>query len=121
MGRKLVIVETKYFMYSVFVFVPKDKRIIRKIIDAASKAGAGKNGKYSKCAFIAEGIGTWKAEIGAHPAYGKAGSVQYIEEVKIEMHCPEKSLKNVLAAIKKVHPYEEVVIDVIKLETVYEN
>lgn len=103
-------------MYSVFVFAPKDKKIIRKIIDAASNAGAGKNGKYNKCAFIAEGIGTWEAEIGAHPAYGKVGGIQYIKEVKIEMHCPDESLKKVLSAIKKVHPYEEVVIDVFKME-----
>ncbi|MBF8249840.1 MAG: hypothetical protein HW400_441 [Candidatus Levybacteria bacterium] len=103
-------------MYKVFVFAPRDQKIIRTIIDAASNAGAGKIGKYNKCAFITEGIGTWKAEKSAHPFLGKVGELANIEEVKIEMQCPGESLKNVLAAIKKVHPYEEIVIDVFKME-----
>lgn len=103
-------------MYKVFVFAPRDQKIIRNIIDAAANAEAGKIGKYNKCAFITEGIGTWEAEEGAHPAYGKVGGLQNIEEVKIEMQCPDESLKNVLAAIKKVHPYEEVVIDILRME-----
>lgn len=102
-------------LYKVFVFAPRDQKIIRKIIDAAANAGAGKVGEYNKCAFITKGIGTWEAEKGAHPALGSVGGIQNIEEVKIEMQCPDKSLKNVLVAIKKVHPYEEVVIDVFRL------
>jgi hypothetical protein len=105
------------FMYKVFVFAPRDEKIIRKIIDAASNAGAGKIGKYNKCAFITEGIGAWKAEKNAHPAIGEVGKLQNIKEVKIEMQCSDKSIKQVLSSIKKVHPYEEVVIDVFRMET----
>lgn len=105
-------------MYKVFVFAPRDQKIIRSIIDAAAKAGAGKIGKYNKCAFITEGIGAWEAEKDAHPAVGEVGKLQNIEEVKIEMQCPDESLKQVLSAIKKVHPYEEVVIDVFRMETI---
>ena len=105
-------------MYKAFVFAPRDQKIIRSIIDAAANAGAGKIGKYNKCAFITEGIGTWEADKNAHPAYGEVGKLENIKEVKIEMQCPNKALKQVLAAIKKVHPYEEVVIDVFKLEEV---
>ena len=104
-------------MYKVFVFAPRDQKIIRTIIDAAAKAGAGKIGKYNKCAFITEGIGTWEADKDAHPHLGEVGKLQNIEEVKMEMQCPDKSLKSVLSAIKKAHPYEEIVIDVIRLET----
>lgn len=103
-------------MYKIFVFAPRDRKIIRSIIDAASKAGAGKIGKYNKCAFIAEGIGTWEAEKGAHPAFGEVGKIANIKEVKIEMWCLDDSIKYVIDAIKKVHPYEEVVTDVFKME-----
>lgn len=103
-------------MYKVVVFAPRDQKIVRSIIEAAANAGAGKIGKYNKCAFITEGIGTWEAEKDAHPALGKVGGIQNIEEVKIEMQCSDEFLKNVVAAIKKVHPYEEVVIDIIKME-----
>ncbi len=103
-------------MYKFFVFVPRDQKIIRTIIDAAAKAGAGKIGKYNKCSFITEGIGTWEAEKDAHPTVGEVGKIENIEEVKIEMQCPDDSIKQVVEAVKKVHPYEEVVIDVVKLE-----
>lgn len=102
-------------MYKVFVFAPKDKKIIRTIIDAAAKAGAGRIGKYNKCAFVTEGIGTWEADIDAHPHLGEVGKLQNIEEVKIEMQCSDDDVKEVVRAIKKVHLHEEIVIDVVKL------
>ena len=104
-------------MYKFFVFAPRDPKIIRTIIDAAAKAGAGKIGKYNKCAFITEGIGTWEADKDAHPHLGEVGKLENIKEVKIEMQCSDDCVKEVLRAIKKVHPYEEIVIDVIRLET----
>ncbi|MDO8583414.1 MAG: NGG1p interacting factor NIF3 [bacterium] len=104
-------------MYKVFVFAPRDQKIIRTIIDAAANAGAGKIGKYNKCAFITEGIGTWVADKDANPHLGEVGKLEEIKEVKIEMQCPDKYLKQVLSAIKKVHPYEEIVIDVFKMES----
>jgi hypothetical protein len=104
-------------MYKVVVFSPRDKELIRKIIDAASKEGAGKIGKYNGCAFITEGIGTWIADQDANPHLGEVGKVEEIEEVKIEMECSDEIIQKVIQAIKKVHPYEEVVIDVIKLES----
>lgn len=103
-------------MYKVFVFAPRDNKIIRSIIDAAAEAGAGKIGKYNKCAFITEGIGTWEADKDAHPAVGEVGKLQNIEEVKIEMQCSDNCVKEVVKAIRKVHPYEEIVIDVFKME-----
>lgn len=102
-------------MHKFIVFAPRDQKIIRNIIDVAASAGAGKIGKYNKCAFITEGIGTWEANKDAHPAYGEVGKIEEIKEVKIEMQCPDKSLKSVISAIKKAHPYEEVVVDIFKM------
>ncbi len=103
-------------MYKFFVFAPREEKVIRLIIDAASDAGAGTIGKYKKCAFITEGFGTWLADKDANPTLGEVGKVEKIEEVKIEMECPDEVMQNVVDAIKKVHPYEEVVIDVFKME-----
>ena len=103
-------------MYKFFVFAPRDQKIIRSIIDAASNAGAGKIGKYNKCAFVTEGIGTWIAEEDAHPTLGKAGQLENIKEVKIEMQFPDEKLSQVIKAVKAAHPYEEIVIDVVRLE-----
>ena len=89
-------------MYKFFVFAPREEKVIREIIDAASNAGAGTIGKYKKCAFVTEGYGTWEADLDANPAR--------------EMECPDEVMQKVVGAIKKVHPYEEVVIDVFKME-----
>lgn len=101
-------------MYKFFVFAPREEDVIRKIIDAASDAGAGTIGKYKKCAWVAEGYGTWVADEDANPARGEVGKTEKIPEVKIEMECPDEVIEKVLTAVRKVHPYEEVVIDVYK-------
>lgn len=104
-------------MYKVAVFAPREDDVISLIIKAASTAGAGTIGNYKECAFITEGLGSWTADEDAKPALGEAGKVgETIKEVKIEMECPDDKIKEVLNAIKKVHPYEEIVIDVFKLE-----
>lgn len=103
-------------MYKFAVFAPRDKELIRKIIDVASKEGAGKIGKYNGCAFITEGVGTWTADLDANPHLGEVGKIEEIEEVKIEMQCPDDSIEKVVKAIKEIHPYEEVVIDVYRIE-----
>lgn len=92
--------------------------MIKKIIDAATKAGAGIIGNYSQCAFIQKGQGNWKSEKGSTPYIGRVGKVSRVNEVKIEMECPIKSAKRVKDAIRKVHPYEEVVIEFLRLENI---
>lgn len=103
-------------MYKFFVFAPREEKVIREIIDVASEAGAGTIGKYKKCAWVAEGYGSWVADEDANPVRGEVGKVEKVDEVKIEMECPDEAIQAVLDAIKKVHPYEEVVIDVLKME-----
>ena len=90
--------------------------MIERLIDVASQAGAGVMGKYSHCAFITKGVGTWKSEKGAHPFIGKVGETSTETEVKIEMICFTDSITDVVRAIREVHPYEEPAIDFWKLE-----
>lgn len=103
-------------MYKFFVFCPREEDVINKVIEAASNAGAGKIGNYERCAFLTNGVGSWYANESANPARGEKGKVEKVDEVKIEMECPEGVMQRVVDAIKKVHPYEEVVIDVFKME-----
>lgn len=104
-------------MYKFFVFAPRNEKVIRDIIDAAAENGAGTIGKYKKCAFITEGHGTWVADNDANPHLGEIGKIEKIEEVKIEMQCSDGVINKVIEDIKNVHPYEEIVIDVIKMES----
>lgn len=99
-----------------FVFCPDDEKVINEVINAASEAGAGQIEGYTHCAFIIKGQGNWKSPIGSNPTIGKAGEMTRASEVKIEMECPAEKAKAVSEAIKKVHPYEKVEVDFVRLE-----
>ena len=68
------------------------------------------------CSFSQKGVGRFKPEKGAHPNIGEVGRLESVTEERVEFMCERKLLKKVIAAIKKVHPYEEVALDVYPLE-----
>jgi hypothetical protein len=79
------------------------------------KAGAGRIGNYTFCSFSTKGVGRFKPEKGALPKIGKVGKLEKVKEERIEMICEMRKLKKVIAAIKKVHPYETPAVDVYPL------
>jgi hypothetical protein len=97
----------------IVVFVPETHTEI--VREAMGEAGAGKIGNYTFCSFSSKGIGRYRPEDGAHPAIGEVGKFESVEEERIEVVCDKKILENVIAAIKKVHPYEEVAMDIYPL------
>lgn len=86
--------------------------------DAMGKAGAGKVGNYSFCSFSSRVTGRFRPEVGATPHIGTVALLEAVEEEQIEVNCTKEILEDVVAAIKAVHPYEEVAIDVYQLENV---
>ena len=84
--------------------------------EAIGKAGAGKIGNYTFCSFSSKGVGRFKPEDGAHPAIGEVGKLESVQEERIEFVCDRNLVKDVIAAIKKAHPYEEVALDIYPLE-----
>lgn len=84
---------------------------------AIAEAGAGKLGNYSFCSFSSKGVGRFKPEPGAHPAIGQVGKLEEVEEERIECQCDESVVADVITALKKVHPYEEIAYDLYPLET----
>ncbi len=103
-------------MVKVVVFVPKSHA--DKVREAMGKAGAGIIGNYTFCSFSSRGTGRFKPGAGARPKIGKVGSLEAVEEERVEVVCPRERLDAVLQAVKKVHPYEEVALDVYPLEEV---
>jgi hypothetical protein len=101
--------------YKIVVFVPLTHTDI--VREAMGKAGAGKLGNYSYASFSSRGVGRFKPEEGAHPAIGSIGKLEEVDEERIEVVCSADLLNVVIAAIKEVHPYEEVALDVYPIET----
>jgi hypothetical protein len=103
-------------LFKLVVYVPQTH--IEQVRIAASNAGAGRIGKYDNCFFMTSGIGTYKPLKGAKPSKGIVGKLERSGEVRLETTVPKSKLKKVMAAIKKVHPYEEPVCDVYGLSLV---
>jgi dinuclear metal center YbgI/SA1388 family protein len=99
--------------FKVVVFAPRES--VDAMIDACASAGAGVIGDYRRCAFIQEGVGTFEAGTDANPAIGPSGERSSVDETRIEMVCPEGRIRQVLAACRSAHPYEEPAIDIVSL------
>ncbi len=97
-------------LVKVIVFVPESHA--NAVRESLGKVGAGKIGNYTFCSFTTKGVGRFKPEQGANPAIGEVGKLEEVEEERIEVASPKELLPEVIKAIKAVHPYEEVVIDV---------
>lgn len=99
----------------IVVFVPESHADV--VREAMAGAGAGKIGNYTSCSFSSKGVGRFLPQAGANPAIGEVGKAEAVEEERIEMVCHRERLTNVMSAIKRVHPYEEVAMDVYPLES----
>jgi dinuclear metal center YbgI/SA1388 family protein len=90
------------------------------LVDAASEAGAGLIGEYSRCAFSSPGTGTFLGSDSSEPAVGERGRIEEVEEFRIEMVLPESRARAVANAILRVHPYDEHAYDFFLLAPVAE-
>src|SRR4030066_1046826 len=98
--------------YKLVAFVPA--KSAAEISNAVFAAGAGERGNYSHCGFGTEGTGTFLPHKGAKPAIGKRGKLEKVGEIRFETIVPAGKLNDVVAAMKKTHPYERPAFDVFK-------
>lgn len=100
-------------LVKIVVFVPETHADV--VRGAMGNAGAGVIGNYSHCTFSSKGLGKFKPLEGANPTVGEVGKFESVEEERIETVCPKDKVKEVIAAIKQAHPYEEVALDIYPL------
>lgn len=93
------------------VFVPTGDT--QRLIDALAAAGAGAIGNYDRCAWTAEGVGTFRPLSGARPTLGQVGAIEIVPESRIEMVLPSRRRSDVVAALRATHPYEEPAFDLL--------
>jgi hypothetical protein len=98
MNRKLV------------VFVPREA--LDSVREALFAAGAGRIGDYEHCSWYTEGTGTFLGGEGTSPSVGQAGREERVAELRLETVFPAERQDEVLAALRRVHPYEEPAFDV---------
>jgi hypothetical protein len=95
------------------VFVPREA--LDTVRDALFEAGAGRIGNYERCSWYTQGTGTFLAGEGSSPALGEVGREQRIAELRLETVFPADRQEDVVAALRRAHPYEEPAFDVYPL------
>ena len=101
MNRKLV------------VFVPREA--LDEVREALFAAGAGRIGNYEHCSWYGEGTGTFLGGEGTSPNVGQPGREERVAELRLETVFPSERQDEVLAALRRAHPYEEPAFDVYDL------
>ena len=97
----------------IVTFVPVENA--DAVRQALGEAGAGKLGEYSFCSYSVLGTGRFLPSERANPHIGKPGVLESVQEDRIEVTCERADAKNIIAAMKAAHPYEEVAFDVYPL------
>jgi dinuclear metal center YbgI/SA1388 family protein len=100
----------------IVTFVTDDS--VGTVTRAAFAAGAGRVGNYADCAFFSDGLGTFRGDDSTNPTIGQAGQREIVEEIRLEVVCPDRQVQAVLAAIRDKHPYETPAIDVYSIQPV---
>ncbi len=95
------------------VFVPEPSTEV--LVDALAAAGAGALGEYRRCAWTVTGEGTFTPSDAAEPAIGSPGRQERVREARVEMVAPRRRRREVLAALRAAHPYEEPAFQVLEL------
>jgi hypothetical protein len=98
-------------------FVPREA--LETTRNAVFAAGAGRIGDYERCSWYTAGTGTFLAGEGASPSIGQVGREQRVSELRVETVVPADRVRDVVAALRDAHPYEEVAFelyDLVELE-----
>lgn len=101
------------YLYKLAVFVPKES--LDDVRAAVCGAGGGVIGEYRYCTFSTPGQGTFQGSDKTEPYTGKAGQLEKVDELRLEVLVEKNVLSEVLSAMISAHPYEEVAYDLYPL------
>ena len=99
--------------YKIEVFIPEE--FVPALREELAKAGAGRIGNYDHCLAYSLVHGSWRPLEGSNPYDGEIGKISEGTEAKVEINCRAGVVRAALDAIRRVHPYEEPLINVIAL------
>lgn len=95
------------------VYIPKE--FFLELLESLNSIHALKIGNYDSCISYSECIGHFRSLEGASPFIGKTNDLSIVKELKVEFKCKKELLEKSLDCIKKIHPYEEPVINIFPL------
>jgi hypothetical protein len=84
------------------------------VLAAVFAAGAGAIGDYTECAWVVEGTGQFRPGRGTDPAVGAVGTLERLPEHRVEVTFPRELRREVVAALRAAHPYQEPAFHVVE-------
>lgn len=117
--NKRILVPQQGTIKKLTTYVPK--KDAEKLRSALFKAGAGTIGNYSNCSFNTEGLGTYQGNEQSSPTIGKPGKLHSEVETQISVTFSKHLEAQILNALFKNHPYEEVAFEVATLDNFNQN
>ena len=102
------------FLYcKIEIFIPETHLAILQV--ALQSVDAGHIGNYDSCISYSKVNGCWRPLKGSNPYIGEEDVLSSEPELKVEVACLRDNIDLTIDAIKKIHPYEVPVINVIPL------
>ncbi len=95
------------------IFIPETH--LSKLQSALQSVDAGHIGNYDSCLSYSQVMGCWRPLEGSSPYIGEENAVSAEPELKVEVTCLRDHIDVTIDAVKKIHPYEVPVINVIPL------
>ena len=95
------------------IFVPEE--YVVKIREELNKINSITIGNYDNVMSLTNVRGYWRPLENAQPFEGEIGTICEGHECKIELRCKAEKVREALKVIRKIHPYEEPVINVLPI------
>ncbi|WP_034440447.1 divalent cation tolerance protein CutA [Clostridium ihumii] len=95
------------------IYVPEE--YITELRNELNNVNACKVGYYDNVISITDVRGYWRPLKDATPFQGEIGEICEGRECKMELRCRSQYVKKALEVIRKIHPYEEPLINVIPI------
>ena len=102
---------SEYFKLEIFI----SETHFEALQTALLSVDAGHIGNYNSCLSYSRVMGTWRPLNGTHPFIGEQGKISCEQELKVDITIHSDKLNETITAIRRVHPYEEPVINAIPL------
>ena len=104
--------------YKIATYVPEE--ILENLLDALKAVTVNEIGAYRNCVTWYPVKSIWTSLEQAEPYIGKAGEESRESEIKLEFLCQREKVSECIRAIRRVHPYQEPVIDILPMITARE-
>ena len=114
-----VLIPKQKLIKKLTTYVPKNDA--EKVRTALFNAGAGAIGNYDDCSFNIDGLGTYKGNENSNPTLGEKGKLHTEKETFISVIFEKHLENNLLNALFKAHPYEEVAYDIITTDNMHQH